>query len=312
MKEYQKQIEITKYWTLLIVSIIISISISFFSFILVKKSIRYSMENRIIKLTKADLESKAVIIKSKKDLRPEILKETPCVKNIYIGKLPFKVPNKESETIERDGKIIVYKKFIFPDGVVPVAVELNSEKIENDTSVLAAKISLTEFVMVFIFQVALLLIIRDLYLKPLRQIKTDIEKISKGKLSILPVSGSDEFGGIRRKINEMIENIKDKMQKEDLMYQFIHLLTAGKGFNGEFVELMRKLIKTNKIDGVIIGLPKDNFIETKIITKDNKITRKTLPDNLEGIESYMNTMKREIELTEDKLSYLSDSEKNSE
>ncbi|WP_456395549.1 HD domain-containing phosphohydrolase [Desulfurobacterium sp.] len=310
MKKHLREIEITKYWTLLIVSVVISISISFFSFILVRKSIRYFMENRIVKLVKADLESKAVIIKSKMGLRPEILKETPCVKQIYIGKFPFKIPSSAtSKIIDYNGKIIIYKKFIFPDGAVPVAVELNSEKIENDTSVLAAKISLTEFIMVFVFQVALLLTIRDLYLKPLKHIKADIEKISKGKLSILPASGTDEFEKIREKINEMIENIKDKVQKEDLMYQFIHLLTAGKGFNGEFIELMRKLIKTNKIDGVIIGLPKGGLIETRIITENNKITKEIPPDNLEGIESYMNTIKKEIELTENKLGYLSDSEK---
>ncbi|WP_457567622.1 HD domain-containing phosphohydrolase [Desulfurobacterium sp.] len=309
MKKRLRQIEITKYWTLVIVSIIISISISFFSFILVKKSIRHFMEQRIIKLAESDLESKAVILKSKEDLKPEILKETPCVKNIYIKNIPFNPPGKETTIVKAENKIFIYKKFIFPDGAIPVAVELNRTKIENDTSVLAAKISVAEFVMVFIFQIVLLLTIRDLYLKPLRQIKKDIDKISKGALSILPLSGSDEFSSIRRKINEMIENIKDKMQKEDLMYQFIHLLTAGKGFNGEFVELMRKLIKTNKIDGVIIGLPKGDFIETRIITEKEKISREVVPDNLEGIESYMNTMKKEIELTMDKLGYLSNSEK---
>ncbi|WP_456426253.1 HD domain-containing phosphohydrolase [Desulfurobacterium sp.] len=309
MKRQLEQIEITKYWILLIVSLAISIIISMLSFILVKKSIKYFMEKRVIHLAEADFESKALILKSKKDLRPEILRETPCIKRIFIGKLPFKPPNVQTKVIKEGARILIYKKFIFPDGAVPVAVELDREKIENETSVLAARISMAEFITVLLFQVALLLTIRSLYLKPLRQIKNDIEKISSGKLSVLPLSGTDEFSGIRRKINEMIENIKDKIQKEDIMYQFIHLLTAGKGFNGEFVELMRKLIKTNKIDGVIIGLPKGKFIETKIITKNDKKTKKVIPDQLEGIESYMNTVKKEIELTHSKLNYLSESER---
>ncbi|SNR72462.1 HD domain-containing phosphohydrolase [Desulfurobacterium atlanticum] len=304
-------IEITKFWLLLLTSITVSGLITLFSYFLVKAGVKPFIKNNVINLVKKDLESNAILAKDKDDLKSYLLEQLPYVKKVYIENIPFNIPENSTKTVIKTlNCTVIYKKFIFPDGTLPVAVKVDCEKIEKEASYFAGKISAFEFFIVLMLQISLLFAIRDLYLNPLRKIKKDIEKISAGKLTFLPVKGNDEFENIRKTINKMIKNIKDKNVKEDIMYQFIHLLTAGKGFNGEFISLIKKLLEANRIDGTIIGIARrPDKMEIRIITHDIKETKLISTNELDGIQSYMNTSQKEIELTEDKLSYLSKEEK---
>lgn len=304
-------IEVTKFWLLLSISAAVTVLTVFFSFSMIKAGIKPFIKKNVISMIKQDMESKVIVSKGKQDIDIDVFHQFPYVKKAYIGKIPFKISSNVTEkVIEKDGCIVIYKKFIFPDGSVPAALEIDCEKIDSEASVIATRLSALEFFIVLLLQLSVLFAVRDLFLLPLRDIKKEIDKVSAGKLVHLPVGKNDEFGKIRKKINEMIDNIKDRTVKEDIMYQFIHLLTAGKGFNGEFLQLIRKLLVANRIDGVLIGITKGRGnIEIRAITLSDKSDKTVSLEELDGIQSYLQNSKKEIEFTGENRDFLSDEEK---
>ncbi len=300
------KLNIDKYWLLstinLSVAILIGISSYFLSYLFLKEQIlKVNIKNaeNYIEVVSVSLGSK----KKSKQL-VEILEKAPYIKKVYLN-----VPqNSKSE-------FVIRKNLLFPDGNLKIYVFLNKNTILEYAKQVAKKIALGIFFVTVLLSGLILLAVRNFYLKPLWRIKRDIKKISTGELSKLPESrdsSRDEFNRIRRSINRMIETIKRKSEREDVISQFIHLLTVGKGFNGEFISLMRTVLDITKCDGVIIGVKENDseFIQVRYIPRNKKespsVQRKAISD-LKGIEPYILELEREIETK--KTSILSEDEK---
>ncbi len=283
---------VDKYWLILIASILISAVISITSYFSTLRTAADSLfestvenVNNYLEVTAASMDTK----KKKEEIK-KILEKTPYVKKVIFGKSNGK------------GKFVVHRTLYFPDGMVDAYVVLDEENIISGARKTARSVAFVVFITTVIFQSLILWLIRSFYLKPLGRIRRDIKKIQSGKLEKIPEEGSDEFGRIRKNINIMIESIKERDIKAEIISQFIQLLTIGKGFNGEFVELMRKALETTNTDGVIIGIPaNEEEIEIRLITKkDARVLKKKLSE-LEGIEPYILEMGREVETSKETL-----------
>ncbi|WP_163329228.1 HD domain-containing phosphohydrolase [Desulfurobacterium thermolithotrophum] len=277
-----------KYWILSVLSLLISgliTTLSYFSTISIARN--YFLKDSI-KNAQNYIEVVATSIgssKKRKELK-EILERAP-----YIEEVSFKSAN-------FIGKFQLKKELLFPDGTSEITVTLNKKEIIRKAKSLTQLIAVIVFFISTFFQIILLILIRKFYLSPLKEIKRDIKDIYEGKLKKLSEKGSDEFGKIRKSINKMIDSIKEKDTRADIISQFISLLTVGKGFNGEFVSLMRKVLEITETDGVIIGIIQDDEnINLKTITKSDKFELEKKLDELEGIEPYILELEREVETT---------------
>ncbi|TCK02502.1 HD domain-containing phosphohydrolase [Phorcysia thermohydrogeniphila] len=96
----------------------------------------------------------------------------------------------------------------------------------------------------------------------------------------------------------MIDSIRERDEKAETISQFIQLLTVGKGFNGEFIELMKKTLEITGTDGAIIGVLNDNNrdkVEIRVITQTEHRTLERKIVDLQGIEPYILEMGKEVE-----------------
>ncbi|GEM_PF-1278937 len=279
---------IDKYWVLSILAFGITLSIGIGGYFLTywfskKFFLEYSIENA---LNYVEVSAVAVGSKSRAEEIEKILERAPYIEKVELRELPVNSPYE------------IKKELLFPDGRLPVVIHLDKELIEEKASRLARSVATTITLLTAAFLAIYLIAIRLLYLEPLHKIRRDVDKIYRGILKKIPIYGKDEFGRIRESINMMIDSIKERDERAEIISQFIQLLTVGKGFNGEFIELMRRVLKISETDGVIIGIkssPQENTIKINLITqKDEKeLTREI--NQLEGIEPYILEIEREIE-----------------
>ena len=295
---------IDKYWLLSAITLAVSVLIGIGTYFISYQFFKDELLRNSIKNAENYIEVTAVSLGSKKKSRQlvEILERAPYIEKVYL-----KPPKERS-------KFLIEKELLFPDGKEKVFVLLNRNLIVERSSKSAQKVSLIIFVVTLILTGLILIAVRNFYLKPLWKIRREIRKISKGELSKLPKSRTDdEFNRIRTSINQMIDTIRRKTEREDVISQFIYLLTIGKGFNGEFVSLMRKVLNITNCDGVIIGVkePKSKNIQIRLIPRNENeeplIFTKPV-EKLQGIEPYLLELQREVETT--KVSILSTLEKN--
>ena len=292
--------KIDKYWVLsllaLVIALLVGVGSYFLTFWVSKEALlHYSLENAL-----NYVEVTAVSAGSKKRARriKDILEKAPYIKEVQLGK-----------ALEKTGPYQVKKELIFPDGELPVLIELDRELIEEKASKIARRAATATLIFAALLLSFYLFAIRRLYLVPLNRIRRDVNKIYRGVLKKIPEGGRDEFGRIRESINQMIDSIKERDERAEIISQFIQLLTVGKGFNGEFIELMRKVLKITETDGVIIGIREEDGreIKIKVITPDSEKEYRKTVDELEGIEPYILEIQREVETT--KRSLLSPTEK---
>jgi len=297
-------VRIDKYWLLSAITLAVSVLIGIGTYFISYQFFKDELLRNSIKNAENYIEVTAVSLGSKKKSRQlvEILERAPYIEKVYL-----KPPKERS-------KFLIEKELLFPDGKEKVFVLLNRNLIVERSSKSAQKVSLIIFVVTLILTGLILIAVRNFYLKPLWKIRREIRKISKGELSKLPKSRTDdEFNRIRTSINQMIDTIRRKTEREDVISQFIYLLTIGKGFNGEFVSLMRKVLNITNCDGVIIGVkePKSKNIQIRLIPRNENeeplIFTKPV-EKLQGIEPYLLELQREVETT--KVSILSTLEKN--
>ena len=295
---------IDKYWLLSAITLAVSVLIGIGTYFISYQFFKDELLRNSIKNAENYIEVTAVSLGSKKKSRQlvEILERAPYIEKVYL-----KPPKERS-------KFLIEKELLFPDGKEKVFVLLNRNLIVERSSKSAQKVSLIIFVVTLILTGLILIAVRNFYLKPLWKIRKEIRKISKGELSKLPKSRTDdEFNRIRTSINQMIDTIRRKTEREDVISQFIYLLTIGKGFNGEFVSLMRKVLNITNCDGVIIGVkePKSKNIQIRLIPRNENeeplIFTKPV-EKLQGIEPYLLELQREVETT--KVFILSTLEKN--
>ncbi len=295
---------IDKYWLLSAITLVVSVLIGVGTYLISYQFFKDELLRNSVKNAENYIEVTAVSVGSKKKSRQliEILERAPYIEKVYMT-----APKERS-------KFLIEKELLFPDGKEKVFVLLNKNLIVERSSESAQKVSLIIFVVTLILTGFILIAVRNFYLKPLWKIRREIGKISKGELSKLPEGRTDdEFNRIRSSINQMIDTIRRKTEREDVISQFIYLLTIGKGFNGEFVSLMRKVLNITDCDGVIIGVkePKSKNIQIRLIPKNENeeplILNKAI-EKLQGIEPYLLELQREVETT--KVSILSTLEKN--
>ena len=289
--------KLDKYWLLSIISLLSSILIGAGAYLISYQFFKEELLNNSIKNAENYIEVAAVSTgtKARTQQLTEILERAP-----YIEKVLLKPPKNRSE-------FFIKKELLFPDGKLRIFVLLNRNFIVERSKESAQKVSLSIFLFTLILTGSVLLSVRIFYLKPLWEIKKDIGMISKGEISKLPEGKTeDEFGRIRRSINRMLDTIRKKTEREDVISQFIHLLTVGKGFNGEFVSLMRKVLNITNCDGVIIGVkePDNVNIKVRLIHRDRKkepiVLTKPISE-LQGIEPYLLEIQREVETTKTSL-----------
>ncbi|SMO31761.1 HD-GYP domain, c-di-GMP phosphodiesterase class II (or its inactivated variant) [Balnearium lithotrophicum] len=283
--------KLDKYWLLTIISILEFILLPILSYFVTKKSFEGHILNTLIGSAESYVEVSAVSVGSKKRVNEliGILERAPYIEKVYLKQPP-----------SLEGEFLIKKNLIFPDGKKEIYIALDKNFIESKSQLIALKTSLLLLLIIVPGNIVILYFIQKLYLKPLDRIRQDIKKISKGQLNKLPYSkNNDEFDRIRISINNMIEKIEQKNIKEEIISQFIHLLTIGKGFNGEFVSLIKKVLSMAGCDGAIIGI-KDfddsNQVSLRLIitSEGSKVFRKKV-DDLEGIEPLLLEANREIE-----------------
>jgi len=296
-------VKLDKYWLLSLISFLTSILIGLGAYFISYQFFKEQFLKTSIKNAKNYIEVVSVSVGSKKKSKEliEILERAPYIKKVYLKK-----PEKEE-------KFLIKKNLIFPDGREQIYVLINRSLIINHSKEAAQKVAFSIFFVTTLLTSLILISIRQFYLIPLSRIRRDIGRISRGELSKLPEGEkSDEFGRIRKSINNMIDMIKKKDQREDVISQFIHLLTIGKGFNGEFINLMRTVLNITGCDGVIIGIQEQNSpaMEIRFIPRSEKeepFIQKKPRFQLQGIEPYILEIQKEIETT--KTSFLSSAEK---
>ena len=295
---------VDKYWLLSIISLSVALLIGFSSYFIAYQFFKEQFLKTSIKNAENYVEVASVSVGSKEKSREliQILEKAPYIENVFL-----KPPE------EKKGEFLIEKELLFPDGKQKIFVLLNKNMILNRSREAAQKVALSIFTVTLLLTGLILLSVKNFYLKPLSRIRRDINRISKGELSKLPEDREkDEFGRIRRSINQMIETIKKKDEREDVISQFIHLLTVGKGFNGEFVSLMRTVLNITGCDGVIIGVkePDNKKIRIRLIPKNENeepsIQVKQISE-LQGIEPYLLELQKEVETT--KTTILSSSER---
>ena len=294
--------KIDKYWLLTGISFVASLMIGLGSYLITYQFFKEQLIKNSIRNAENYVEVTSVSVGSKTRLKEliGILERAP-----YIEKVLLEPPKERSE-------FLLEKDLIFPDGKLQLYVILNRKLILSKTKEVAEKVAFSTFLVTLILTGLVLISVRFLYLKPLWRIRKDISRISKGEISRLPEGeAGDEFDRIRRSINFMIDTIRKKDEREDVISQFIHLLTVGKGFNGEFVSLMRKVLRITGCDGVIIGIKEsENTINIRYIPREEKeepvVVTKSI-EELQGIEPYLLELQKEIETT--KVSLLSPTER---
>ena len=290
---------IDKYWILSLLALAIALATGVGSYLLTFELSREALRRYSIENALNYVEVTAVAAGSKKKLKQikEVLERAPYIESVKVGAKGDKTPYQ------------VEKELIFPDGKVSLLIDLDEKLINLKASKLSGKVATATVILVALLMGVYLLAIRKLYLKPLNRIRRDVNKIYKGILKKIPEEGRDEFGRIRKSINRMIESIKEKDERAEIISQFIQLLTVGKGFNGEFVELMRKVLRITETDGVIIGIKSDNpgGIVIKVITPNVEKEYVKEVEELEGIEPYILEIQREVET--DKKNLLSPQER---
>ena len=294
--------KIDKYWLLTGISFVASLMIGLGSYLITYQFFKEQLIKNSIRNAENYVEVTSVSVGSKTRLKEliGILERAP-----YIEKVLLEPPKERSE-------FLLEKDLIFPDGKLQLYVILNRKLILSKTKEVAEKVAFSTFLVTLVLTGLVLISVRFLYLKPLWRIRKDISRISKGEISRLPEGeAGDEFDRIRRSINFMIDTIRKKDEREDVISQFIHLLTVGKGFNGEFVSLMRKVLRITGCDGVIIGIKEsENTINIRYIPREEKeepvVVTKSI-EELQGIEPYLLELQKEIETT--KVSLLSPTER---
>ena len=294
--------KIDKYWLLTGISFVASLMIGLGSYLITYQFFKEQLIKNSIRNAENYVEVTSVSVGSKTRLKEliGILERAPYIEKVLLE------PPKER------GEFLLEKDLIFPDGKLQLYVILNRKLILNKTKEVAEKVAFSTFLVTLILTGLVLISVRFLYLKPLWRIRKDIGRISKGEISRLPEGeAGDEFDRIRRSINFMIDTIRKKDEREDVISQFIHLLTVGKGFNGEFVSLMRKVLRITGCDGVIIGIKEsENTINIRYIPREEKeepvVVTKSI-EELQGIEPYLLELQKEIETT--KVSLLSPTER---
>jgi len=279
--------KIDKYWILSFLAFFIVVLTGVGSYFLTYELSRralfnYSLENALnyVEVTAVSVGSKKRVVEIKR-----LLEKAPYIKRVEV------------EGDSTGSPYALKKELIFPDGKVNLVIDLDAELINSRASRLARRVATATFLLSAFLLVLYLLFIRKLYLVPLNRIRKDVNKIYRGALKKIPESGSDEFGRIRRSINQMIESIRERDERAEIISQFIQLLTVGKGFNGEFKELMRKVLRITETDGVIIGIKGEDSrkIAIKVITLDSEKEYEKEVDDLEGIEPYILEIQREVE-----------------
>lgn len=227
---------------------------------------------------------------SKKEELKAVLEKSPLISHVTFS------PPKKLSSYQ------ITKTLIFPDGSLNVTINLDKDRIEKSASSIAQKVSLSILAVLLFIQLFIAIFLKKLYLNPLNRIRKDVDLIQSGELKKIPEKGEDEFGRIRKSINQMIDSIKERDERAELISNFIQLLTVGKGFNGEFVELMRKALKITETDGVLIGILSDEeLFNVKVITPDNHFSLKKKRGELVGIEPYILELNREIETSKESL-----------
>jgi len=292
--------KIDKYWVLSLLALLIAITVGIGSYFLtfwVSKEalLRYSLENAVnyVEVTAVSAGSR-----KKADKIKNILEKAPYIKRVEAGKAP-----------EKSSPYQVKKELLFPDGKLSLLIELDEKLIDRKASKIARRAATATLIFTALLLGLYLFSIRRLYLVPLNRIRRDVNKIYRGVLSKIPEGGRDEFGRIRKSINQMIDSIRERDERAEIISQFIQLLTVGKGFNGEFMELMRKVLKITQTDGVIIGIrEREGKIRIKVITPTGDREYFKAVEELEGIEPYILEIQREVETT--KKSLLSPTEKS--
>lgn len=288
---------IDKYWLLSGISLLVSILIGVGSYFISYQFFKEELLKNSLKNAENYVEVAAVSVGSKSQSKEliEILERAPYIEKVYLT--PPKI----------NSPFLIEKNLLFPDGKLKIFLLLNKNLILNRSKESAQRVSLSIFLVTLLLTGVILLAVRKFYLTPLWKIRRDIGKISKGELSKLSEGKTnDEFNRIRKSINKMIDTIRKKTEREDVISGFIHLLTIGKGFNGEFVTLMRKVLNITGCDGVIIGVKEqDNKnVNIRVIKRDEneKPIVLTKPiDELQGIEPYILELKKEIETSKQSL-----------
>ncbi len=277
-----------KYGSLLIISLSVAVTISIFTYNFLNIHIR----NFIYSETVKNIERETEIIASNISSSSILLKKIFIFKQInYVKDVQVNPKFKPEKGIE--------KNFIYPDGSTKVVFILDDQLIKQKASTIAKKLSITEFAVTSILMMFILIAVRKFYLVPLKEIDREVTKISEGKLQKLKIATEDEFGRIRESINTMIDALKEREAKAGIISQFIYLLTIGKGFNGEFIELMRKTMNITNSDGVILGIrEKDSEkVLLKMITPNDKEDIVKTVNELQGIEPYILEFGKEVEFT---------------
>ncbi len=227
---------------------------------------------------------------SKKEELKAVLEKSPLISHITFS------PPKKLSSYQ------ITKTLIFPEGSLNITINLDKDRIEKSASSIAQKVSLSILAVLLFIQLFIAIFLKKLYLNPLNRIRKDVDLIQSGELKKIPEEGEDEFGRIRKSINQMIDSIKERDERAELISNFIQLLTVGKGFNGEFVELMRKALKITETDGVLIGILSDEeLFNVKVITPDNHFSLKKKKGELVGIEPYILELNREVETSKESL-----------
>lgn len=284
--------KLDKYWLLFIITFLVSILIGISSYFITYQFFKDQILENSKKnaLNYVEVASVSVGSKSKSQQLIEILEKAPYIQKVFLNHP------------KGNNCFLIRKNLMFPDGNLRVYVLLNKNLILNRSREAAQKVALSVFFVTLLLTSLILIAVRKFYLKPLWKIRKDIRKISKGEFSKLPETRTgDEFSRIRKSINQMIDTIRKKEEKEDVISQFIHLLTVGKGFNGEFASLMRAVLNMTGCDGVIIGIKdSDENIQLRYIPKEenSETIVQTKPySQLQGIEPYLLELQREIETT---------------
>ncbi|SMP07988.1 diguanylate cyclase (GGDEF) domain-containing protein [Desulfurobacterium pacificum] len=281
-----------KYWLLTLVILTISILMGIVGYFVTFYLASDNLKRQAILNVEKYLEVVAVStgsVSKRKELKA-VLEKSPLISHVTFS------------TPQTPSPYQITKKLIFPDGSLNVTIELDKSRIEKSASSLAQKVSLSILAVLLFLQLLIVIFLKKLYLNPLNRIRKDVDLIQSGELKKIPEKGEDEFGRIRKSINKMIDSIKERDERAELISNFIQLLTVGKGFNGEFIELMRKVLKITGTDGVMIGiLSNDNTFNIKVITPKTHFSLKRNKDELNGIEPYIFELNREVETSKESL-----------
>jgi HD-GYP domain-containing protein (c-di-GMP phosphodiesterase class II)/HAMP domain-containing protein len=224
-------------------------------------------------------------VKKKEELL-NVLKRAPYIQDAFVGQPKGKTP------------FTVTKKLLFPDGSLVVTVKLNEELLKSRASSLAKEISLSLTALSLMLIGFYLYFLKRLYLNPLNQIRKDVDKIYSGDYKKLPESGKgDEFDKIRKSINQMIDSIKKREERANVIARLLQITTTNLPLSeDEFLYTLQKVVKIARIKGMELGLieKENDRVKIFVITPEKVEKKEESLFKIHPLGSYLIERKKEI------------------